>query len=173
MYFRPSQTNNCTSMIVNDSYNIPSSSKKAFSKPKSDNHLLDNGAQTTKYSCTMHTLSTAILTRASFTEGTNYAQPTLGMKAALTFKGFFHWQGTFLDRLGFLESKRAFVHQFSCSCCKQRNQSKDDILRNTTTPIPTVNAVHIVRLFKMKSIDVGLKLQWGGSIERKLSFRHL
>lgn len=118
------QTNNCTFMIMNDSYNIPSSSKKAFSKPKSDNHLLDNGAQTTKYSCTMHTLSTAILTRASFTEGTNYAQPTLGMKAALTFKGFFHWQGTFLDRLGFLESKRAFVHQFSCSCCKQRNQSK-------------------------------------------------
>jgi len=100
----------------------------------------------------MYTLSTAILTRASFTEGTNYAQTTLRTKAALTFKGFFHWQGTFLDRLGFLESKRAFVHQFSCSC---------------------VNAVHIVRLFEVKSIDVGLKLQWGGSIERKLSFRHL
>lgn len=53
----------------------------------------------------MQTLSTAILTRASFTERTNYAQPTLRVKAALTFKGFFHLQRAFLDRLGFLEAK--------------------------------------------------------------------
>lgn len=45
--------------------------------------------------------------------------------------------------------------------------------RNTSTPVPTVNTVHIVRLFEVKSINVGLKLKWGGSIERKLSFRHL
>ena len=45
--------------------------------------------------------------------------------------------------------------------------------RNTTTQVPTVNTVHIVGLFEVKSVNVGLKLQWGGSIERKLSFRHL
>lgn len=67
----------------------------------------------------MQTLSTAILARASFTERTNYAQPTLRVKAALTFKGFFHLQRAFLDRLGFLEAKGAFVHQFSGSCCKE------------------------------------------------------
>ena len=126
----------------------------------------------------MQTLSTAILTRASFTERTNYAQPTLRVKAALTFKGFFQLQRAFLDRLGFLESKWTFVHQFSCSCCKERShcQPKKSFLdrrKYTTTQVPTVNTVHIVGLFEVKSVNVGLKLQWGGSIERKLSFRHL
>lgn len=80
----------------------------------------------------MQTLSTAILTRASFTEGTNYAQPTLGVKTALTFNRFFHLQGAFLDRLGFLESKRAFVHQFTCSCCKERNHFQSNIAQLTS-----------------------------------------
>lgn len=130
----------------------------------------------------MQTLSTAILTRASFTERTNYAQPTFRVKAALTFKGFFHLQRAFLDRLGFLEAKGAFVHQFSGSCCKElgiKESLSVEILprsRNTNRQyptVPTVNTVHIVRLFEVKSINVGFKLQWGGSIERKLSFRHL
>ena len=39
--------------------------------------------------------------------------------------------------------------------------------------LPTVNAVHIVHLFKVKGIQMCLKLQWRGSFERKLSFWHL
>lgn len=37
----------------------------------------------------------------------------------------------------------------------------------------TINFVHIIRFFELKSIDMSLKLQRGGSVEREVSFRHL